>query len=538
MAIDINCLRGEKGGDVGRVLESERRRGRSGSLVQRVIETDNAWRRCQFDQEQLAKEGNALAKQIATLKKKDPKTDVSAIVAESAALKKKLPELEASAQTLLVERNRALERIGNFVHDSVVVSSDEADNLVLRTWGCPQPLHTFTQSPSQTNEGSPKNETIKATDTPSTAAATAPAAQVTDVCESAAQTQSDVLPHYEVIKRLAGVEMKKANEIAGHRGYFLTGYGAMLNQALFQYGQSFLRSKGYTTVQPPFFMRRDWMTRVAELKDFEETLYRIPANKETDVTSVAGPAGKAKKDAATSTPSGAGATADKLALAAAGNTTSNSNSTGSGLDADLFLIATSEQPLCALHANENLDKELPIKYAGVSTCFRKEAGSSGKDMRGIFRIHQFEKVEQFVICDPKDSWKFHDEMIAVSEEFYQSLGIPYRVVSIVAGALNDAAARKYDLEAWFPSYNDYRELVSCSNCLDYQSRDLNIRHGQPKMGEREKAFVHMLNGTLCATERTMCCLLEHYQTADGIIVPEKLQRYMDGLTFLPYAASN
>lgn len=172
--------------------------------------------------------------------------------------------------------------------------------------------------------------------------------------------------------------------------------------------------------------------------------------------------------------------------------------------------------------------------AGFSSCFRKEAGAHGKDAWGIFRIHQFEKVEQFVVCDPEDSWNEFERMVQTSEEFYQSLKLPYRVISIVSGALNDAAAKKYDLEAWFPGYNTYRELVSCSNCLDFQSRGLNTKFF-PKAGSenQEKDYVHMLNATLCATERTLCCILENYQTEEGLRIPEALVPFM-GTDFVPY----
>ena len=178
--------------------------------------------------------------------------------------------------------------------------------------------------------------------------------------------------------------------------------------------------------------------------------------------------------------------------------------------------------------------KLPLKYGGISPCFRKEAGAHGKDTWGIFRIHQFEKVEQFVICAPEDSWKYHEEMIKVSEEFYESLGLPYRVINIVSGALNNAAAKKYDLEAWFPGYGTYRELVSCSNCTDYQSRSAEIRLRTDKKVEGDKkTYVHMLNGTLCATERALCCILENYQTEKGLNVPEVLRPYV-GVDFIPY----
>ena len=204
---------------------------------------------------------------------------------------------------------------------------------------------------------------------------------------------------------------------------------------------------------------------------------------------------------------------------------------------DYYLIATAEQPISTMYRGEWLEKsELPKKYAGISPCFRKEAGAHGKDTWGIFRIHQFEKVEQFVICTPEDSWKFHEEMIKVSEEFYESLNLPYRVIAIVSGALNNAAAKKYDLEAWFPGYDNYRELVSCSNCTDYQSRSAEIRlRTDKKVTGDTKVYVHMLNGTLCATERTLCCILENYQTDKGVIVPEPLRPFV-GTDFIPYVA--
>lgn len=159
------------------------------------------------------------------------------------------------------------------------------------------------------------------------------------------------------------------------------------------------------------------------------------------------------------------------------------------------------------------------RYAGYSTCYRKEAGSHGKDAWGIFRVHQFEKIEQFVISKPDESWKLFDEMIDNSEDFYKSLGLPYQVVAIVSGALNNAAAKKYDLEAWFPFQGEYKELVSCSNCTDYQTRELEIRYGPKKTTDIKKTYTHALNSTLCATERALCCILENYQTEDVCSTP-------------------
>ncbi|MCJ1309983.1 Cytosolic seryl-tRNA synthetase [Agyrium rufum] len=289
----------------------------------------------------------------------------------------------------------------------------------------------------------------------------------------------DCLSHHEVLTRIGGYDSERAVKIVGHRGYCLTGYGLFLNLALINYGLEFLWRKGYTPNQPPHFMLREYMAKTAQLEQFDEELYKVTDDGEKQT--------------------------------------------------DKYLIATSEQPLSALHDGEWLqEKDLPIKYAGYSTCYRKEAGAHGKDAWGIFRVHQFEKIEQFLFTKPDDSWKAFDDMIAISEEFYQSLGIPYQVVAIVSGALNNAAAKKYDLEAWFPFQGEYKELVSCSNCTDYQARALDIRYGPKTQTDIKKNYVHALNSTLCATERAMCCVLETYQKENGVTVPEVLRKYIPG----------
>lgn len=298
------------------------------------------------------------------------------------------------------------------------------------------------------------------------------------------EKKADIMPHHEVLLRLDAMDLDRGAKIAGHRGYFLTNDGIDLNQALISYGLDFLRSKGYKKVQPPFMMNKDMMGKTAQLDQFDEELYKVIAD-----------------------------------------------------DDEKYLIATSEQPISAYHSDEwfeSPEKQLPIQYAGYSTCFRKEAGSAGRDMWGIFRVHQFEKVEQFCITEPEKSWEMFDTMIANSEAFYQSLKIPYRVVAIVSGALNLAAAQKFDLEAWFPFQGAYKELVSCSNCTDYQSRRLEVRCGLKVKDQARKLYVHMLNGTLCATERAMCCIVENYQTPEGLVVPEVLRPYMQGREFLPW----
>ncbi|KAF9450043.1 serine-tRNA ligase [Macrolepiota fuliginosa MF-IS2] len=293
-----------------------------------------------------------------------------------------------------------------------------------------------------------------------------------------------IMPHHEVLLRLDAMDLDRGAKVAGHRGYYLTNDGIDLNQALISYGLDFLRKRGYKKIQPPFFMNKEQMAKTAQLEQFDEELYKVIASED-----------------------------------------------------EKYLIATSEQPISAYHSDEwfeSPETQLPIKYAGYSTCFRKEAGSAGRDMWGIFRVHQFEKVEQFVITDPEKSWEMFETMVANSEAFYQSLGLRYRLVAIVSGALNLAAAQKYDLEAWFPFQRGYKELVSCSNCTDYQSRRLEVRCGLKAKDQTRKVYVHMLNGTLCATERALCCLVENYQTPDGLVVPEPLRPYMGGREFLPW----
>jgi seryl-tRNA synthetase len=292
------------------------------------------------------------------------------------------------------------------------------------------------------------------------------------------------LHHHEVMQCLDIIELERGSRVAGHRGYFLKGLGVLLNQALINFGIKQLIQKGYTPTQPPFFVKKSVMEATCQLSDFSENLYQVEGNEEGE---------------------------------------------------PYYLIATSEQPISAMHLREWIEPgDLPKHYAGISSCFRKEAGSHGKDVWGIFRVHQFEKVEQFVYCDPKTSWEEFEKMIATSEDFYKALELPYQVIAIVSGALNDAAAMKYDLEAWFPGYKAFRELVSCSNCTDYQARALETRYALKNTPE--KLYVHMLNGTMCATERTMCCIMENYQTPEGLRIPKVLQEYV-GAEFIPYKKS-
>lgn len=291
--------------------------------------------------------------------------------------------------------------------------------------------------------------------------------------------------HVDLIVMIDGMNAEKGAVVSGGRGYFLTGPAVFLEQALIQHALHSLYKKDYIPLYTPFFMRKEVMQEVAQLSQFDEELYKVVGK------------GSEKAEEA-------------------------------GTD-EKYLIATSEQPIAAYHRDEWLpEASLPIKYAGLSTCFRQEVGSHGRDTRGIFRVHQFEKVEQFVLTSPHDnkSWEMMDEMIGNAEQFCQSLGIPYRIVNIVSGALNHAASKKLDLEAWFGGSGAFRELVSCSNCLDYQARRLLVRYGQTKKMNAAVDYVHMLNATMCAATRVICAILETHQTETGIKVPEVLKKYM------------
>ncbi|KAL1999497.1 hypothetical protein VTN02DRAFT_4439 [Thermoascus thermophilus] len=436
--LDVADFVTDRGGDPNKIKESQRRRFASEDAVDEVIVLYEDARKARFEAMQLGSKLNALLKEIG--KKKKNKEDANELLEQKADLERQKKEAEDLAIEKEAQRDKKIKTIGNYVHDSVPVSNNEDDNVVIRKWA-------------------PENVVLE---------------------------KRDCLSHHEVLTRLDGYDPERGVKIVGHRGYCLTGYGLFLNLALVNYGLEFLWKKGYKPNQPPQFMLRDYMAKTAQLEQFDEELYKV--------------------------------------------TESEDKST------DKYLIATSEQPLSALHDGEWLqEKDLPIKYAGYSTCYRKEAGAHGKDAWGIFRVHQFEKIEQFILTKPDDSWKAFDEMIATSEEFYQSLRIPYQVVAIVSGALNNAAAKKYDLEAWFPFQGEYKELVSCSNCTDYQSRALEIRYGAKKATDVKKTYVHALNATLCATERALCCILENYQTEDGVIIPEPLRKYIPGAPeFLPY----
>jgi seryl-tRNA synthetase len=201
-------------------------------------------------------------------------------------------------------------------------------------------------------------------------------------------------------------------------------------------------------------------------------------------------------------------------------------------DEDLFAVGTSEQALAGLHEGDILEaQQLPIFYTGISPCFRTEAGSHGRDTKGIFRVHQFEKVEMFIFSLPENSWSEIERMRAIAEGLFRDLNIPFRVVNVCTGELSSVVAKRYDLEAWLPGQNKYREMVSCSNCLDYQARRLRVRYREAP--GKPTSFVHTLNSTALASTRTLIAIMENHQTAEGhIAIPRVLRPYLPGIDII------
>jgi seryl-tRNA synthetase len=280
--------------------------------------------------------------------------------------------------------------------------------------------------------------------------------------------------HIDLGLELDLMDIERAAKISGARFYFLKNEAVLLDQALIRFALDFLAKKGFVPIEPPFMIRRRPYEGVTDLMDFEDVLYKIEKE-------------------------------------------------------DLYLIATSEHPIAAMYMDEVLNEnDLPLKFVGVSTCFRKEAGAHGRDTKGIFRVHQFNKVEQFIFCKPEESWKIHEELIKNTEQIYQLLKIPYRIVNICTGDIGSIAAKKYDLEVWLPGQNKYREVASCSNCTDYQARRLNIRYR--KAPGKPSYYVHTLNNTGLADVRTIIAILENYQQKDGSVkIPKVLQPYMNAM---------
>ncbi len=282
--------------------------------------------------------------------------------------------------------------------------------------------------------------------------------------------------HIDLLTDLGMVDVERGAKVAGARFFFLKGDAVKLEHAIMQYGLDHLRAKGFTAVEPPFMLSKTAYEGVVNLEDFGPVIYHLEGE-------------------------------------------------------DLNLIATSEHPLVSMHMDEIIEgAKLPLKYSGFSPCFRVEAGAHGKDTKGIFRVHQFYKVEQVVFSKPEDSWKIHEELIGNAEAIYQALGIPYRVVALCSGDTGFMSAKTYDLEAWLPGQGKYREMASASNVTDFQARRLHIRYRDKQSDPT--TLVHTLNSSAVVT-RTLVAMVENFQQKDGTVkIPKALAPYMGGISAL------
>ena len=280
--------------------------------------------------------------------------------------------------------------------------------------------------------------------------------------------------HLEIAQNLNLIDLERAAKVAGHGFYYLKGALALLDLAVLHYAVDFLSQRGFLLIEPPFMLRRNAYLGATDLEFFEEQLYKVEGD-------------------------------------------------------ELYMIATAEHPLAAFYMDEVIEqKDLPLKLAGFSTNFRKEVGAHGKYTKGLFRVHQFNKVEQFIFCLPEDSWTLHEELQKNAEDLYERLGLHFRTVNVCTGDIGNLAAKRYDIEVWMAD-GTYREAGSNSNCTDYQARRLNIRYREKK-GMAPAGFLHTLNNTALATSRTIVAILEQYQQEDGsVVVPNALQPYMNGM---------
>ncbi len=285
----------------------------------------------------------------------------------------------------------------------------------------------------------------------------------------------ELLSHSDLAEHLGVSDFEQGRIVAGQGFNYISGSLALLDLALQRYGIDFLLKRGFTVVVPPMMLNHETLSGAVDLSAFSEVIYKVEGE-------------------------------------------------------DLFLIGTAEHSLVSMMKGKTVKKDqLPLKFCAVTPCFRKEIGGHGVDMKGLFRMHQFNKVEQVVYSTPESSFTLLEEMQKITEEFFKSLAIPFRVIEICAGDLGGKFAKQYDIEAWFPRQQSYREVTSAGNCTDYQARRLNIHYQEGS----EKKHVHILNNTMVATSRAMVAILENYQNKDGsVTIPNVLVPYMNGITVM------
>ena len=403
------------------------RRGIPHDLIDQVISLDQEWKDLRYRADQIRKQRNEAARNIAAAKKSGNSEEAERILAQVANLGAEIEKLGSKADE--TEQNRDLIRmkIPNILHESVPLGDDDEGNTAHSMHG-EKPTFDF----------EPK-------------------------------------VHNDLIEENAWVDLGRAAKVVGSRFYYLKGDLARLELALQQFAIDFLVNRGYTLVQPPVMMNRQSYEGVTDLGDFETVMYDIQ-------------------------PDG------------------------------YYAIATSEHPLTAMFMDEIIEPSLlPIKMVGVSPCFRREVGAHGLSDKGIWRVHQFTKVEQIVICKPEESWDHHEDLLQNCIDLWDELGLHYRVVNICTGDMGTVAAKKYDLEAWLPGVNNYKEVVSCSNCTDYQANRLKMRYRTSD----GNSSVHTLNSTAIATSRALVTIMEQFQENDGRVrIPDVLQPWFKEQKYL------
>ena len=403
------------------------RRGISHDLIDQVISLDKEWKDLRYKVDQIRRQRNEAAREIAAAKKAGDSLEVENILSQVANLGAQIEELGTIADETEKNRDRIRMKIPNILHESVPIGKDEEGNTSHSMHG---KMPEFKFQPRV---------------------------------------------HNDLIEENKWVDLGRAAKIAGSRFYYLKGDLARLELALQQFSVEFLVNRGYTLVQPPVMMNRDAYEGVTDLSDFETVMYDIQ-------------------------PDG------------------------------YYAIATSEHPLTAMFMDEVIEPSLlPIKMVGVSPCFRREVGAHGLSDKGIWRVHQFTKVEQIVICKPEESWNHHEDLLQNCIDLWDELELYYRVVNICTGDMGTVAAKKYDLEAWLPGVQTFKEVVSCSNCTDYQANRLRMRYRTSD----GNSSVHTLNSTAVATSRALVAIMEQYQEEDGRVrIPKKLLRWFNEQTHL------
>lgn len=415
--LDIKLVRNEP----EKVRAGMAKRGVEVPLDQ-FLNLDEERRRKLAEVEQLKNKRNTVSKEVGRLKAQGQ--DATGLIQEMQEVGGRIQALDQGIREIEEQLNQILMVIPNIPHESVPVGKDETENQLIRTWGEPRKF-----------DFQPKT-------------------------------------HDEIGTGIGIMDFERAAKISGARFVVMTGWGAKLERALFNFMLDLhTREHGYTEIFPPFLVNRASMTGTGQLPKFEEDMFKC-------------------------TPG------------------------------DFYLIPTAEVPVTNLHRDEILNVEqLPIKYAAYSACFRAEAGSAGRDTKGIIRQHQFNKVELVKFTRPDESYQEHEKLVHDAEDVLQRLGLPYRIMLLCSGDQGFSAAKCYDLEVWLPSFNAYREISSCSNFEDFQARRANIRY-RPAPGAKPE-FVHTLNGSGVAVGRTVAAILENYQNEDGsVTIPEALRPYM------------